>query len=91
LFIDLIKTIELTDYRPDGIVAQRRAMNAFCAPDGWSIFREIDMTSHAIGHIEAAALYRCAAFLHGWARGLWNVLVIASEARARGRMGRGSF
>jgi hypothetical protein len=28
MFIDLIKTIELTDYRPDGIVAQRRGMNA---------------------------------------------------------------
>jgi hypothetical protein len=27
IFIDLIKTIELTDYRPDGIVAQRRGMD----------------------------------------------------------------
>ena len=49
------------------------------------------MTSHAIRHIEAAALDRCAVFLHRWARGVWNVLVIASEARARARMGRGSF
>jgi uncharacterized protein YjiS (DUF1127 family) len=28
------------------------------------------MTSDAIGRIEAAALYRCAAFLHALARGL---------------------
>jgi len=49
------------------------------------------MTSHAIRRIEAAALDRCAAFLRGWALGLWNVLVIASEARARGRMRRTAF
>jgi hypothetical protein len=35
MLINLIKTIELTDYRPDGTVAQRRGMNAFCAPDWW--------------------------------------------------------
>jgi hypothetical protein len=49
------------------------------------------MTSHAIRHIETAALPRCIAFLHGWAKGLWNTLVIASEARARARMRRGVF
>ena len=49
------------------------------------------MTSHAIRHIETAALSRCAAFLHGVTRALWNTLVIASEVRARARMRRGSF
>ena len=32
--------------------------------------RGIDMTSHAIRHLEAAALYRCATFLHALAQRL---------------------
>src|SRR5215510_9378302 len=47
-------------------------MNAYCASQERRVefLEEIDMTSDAIRHIEAAALYRCAAFLHAFARGL---------------------
>ena len=33
-------------------------------------YKQVDMTSHAIRHSEAAALYRCAAFLHTLAQAL---------------------